>query len=749
MGKQSKFLLMAIGAVIALVLIVAVCVPMFLNTDSFRTRIESTLTKSLGRKVTIGKLDLSLWSGGLVASNSTVADDPAFSSQPFIQADSVRIGVDIIPLILSRQVHIRGFALISPKVQLLRAANGTWNYSTIGNSAASSQDADTKQTFPDLTVGHMTVKDGRFTVAVQPAPGRVATPARVYDQVNLEAKNFGFTNSFPFRASAQVPAGGTISLSGTAGPIDQKDASATPFSGHLEMKHIDPMAAGFLDASAGVSGLIERLILDASWSGQQMHVTKLLVDTPHLAWQRSNVPEPPKPPEANPEGKSMLDGLSVDDAEIKNGSLTLTTKGQAGQAAYQQVNAQIRNLTPKTSSPFTVSAQLPGGGSFNASGNVGPLNQTNSAATPLDAQVTFKQVGLGTAGVLPADAGIDGVADLQARVVSNGQTLNAAGSTQIARIKLAKNGQPSAKPVQLQFRIAQNVQAMTGEVQQATITIGRAAINMSGTYQASGPTTAINFKVNADGVPIDEIEAFLPAVGVRLPQGSQLKGGTLTTALTVSGSSANPVISGPVRLDNTQLAGFDLGSKLQTLSQLTGGRIGSATGSGTNIRSLSMNIREAGGNIQTDNVALDVVGVGTAAGAGSVNAAGALNYKVVLKLTGLVGAPAGKSTAPKTGGSTADLLGGLAGMIPGSGGASSSSLASIGGLAGAVAKNGIPVAIGGTTSNPTFTPDLSRMASSIGVTAGQNLINGKSNGKQKGTQSNPLGNALGGLLNHH
>src|ERR1700744_1848799 len=164
MRKESRFLLMAIGAVVALVLIVAVCLPLFLNANSFRTRIESTLTKSLGRRVTIGKLDLSLWSGGLVASNSTVADDPAFSAQPFIQADSVKIGVDILPLIFSRQLHVRGFALTSPKVQLLRAANGTWNYSTIGNAAATSQDADTKQTFPDLTVGRITVKDGRFTV---------------------------------------------------------------------------------------------------------------------------------------------------------------------------------------------------------------------------------------------------------------------------------------------------------------------------------------------------------------------------------------------------------------------------------------------------------------------------------------------------------------------------------------------------------------------------------------------------------
>jgi AsmA protein len=751
MGRLPRFVLIALGAVVALVLLVAVCLPLFLNADSFRSRIESTLTKSLGRKVSIGKLELSVWSGGLVATNATVADDPAFSNQPFIQADSVKIGVEILPLILSKQIRIRGFSLVSPKVQLLRAANGTWNYSTIGKSGATAQDADTKQAFPDLTVGHVTVENGRFTVGTQLAAGALAAlPNRVYDQVNLEVKDFGFRNSFPFTLSAHLPNDGTVSLGGKAGPINQQDASATPFSGNLEMKHIDPLAAGFVDASDGVTGLVGDIVLDASWNGQQMHVSKLEVDSPNITLVRSNAPKQPAPAGANPEGTTMLDNLSVDSAQIKNGSVTLKTAGQGGAAVYQQLNAQISNVTPKTQSPFSVSGQLPGGGSMSANGKVGPFNQANNAATPLDAQVTLKHVELGSSGILPPDAGIAGIADLQAQVQSNGQTLNATGSTQIAGIKLAKDGQPSSKPVQVQFALVQNEQAMTGEIQKAVFTVGKATINTSGTYQASGPTTAINLKVNGDGVPIDELVAFLPAVGVRLPQGSQLKGGTLTTALTVSGSSANPVISGPVRLNNTQLAGFDLGSKLQTLSQLTGGKIGSATGSGTNIRSLSMNIREAGGGIQTDNIALDVAGVGTATGAGSVSPAGALNYNVVLKLTELAGGASGNS-APAAGaaGGKAALLGGLMGMVSGGGGGTAGGLGSIGGLAGSVLKNGIPVAIGGTTSNPTFAPNLRGVAAGVGASAGQQLLNGKGNSKQNGTQSNPLGNALGGFLNRH
>jgi AsmA protein len=745
MGKPARLVLIAVGAILALIILAVVCVPLFLNTDSFRTKIESTLTQSLGRKVTIAKLDLSVWSGGLVAENATVSDDPRFSTQPFIQADSVKIGVEIFPLILSKQVIIRGFSMDSPKIQLLRAADGTWNYSTIGAaSQQASQSAETKQAFPNLTVGEVNIVNGRITVGG--GPGTASTTNRVYESVNLNVKDFAFTKAFPFTASANLPAGGTVDLKGTAGPINQKDASATPFAGHLEIKHLDPLAAGFVDASAGVTGTVDSLVLDAAWSGTQMHVSKLIVDTPKLTLVQSNGPKPPKPVQANAEGSSMLDNLSVDDAQVKNGTITLATAGKTGSAVYSQVNAQVTNLSPKSASPFSLSGQLPNGGSVSASGNAGPFNQANNASTPLDAQVTLKHVEIGTAGVLPPDAGISGVADLQAKVQSNGQTLNATGTATVAGIKLAKDGVPSAKPVNLQFTLAQNEQAMSGQIQQAVLTVGSAVVNLSGTYQTSGPSTALSLKVAGNALSINELEAFLPALGVHLPQGSRLQGGTVTTSLAVTGTSANPVISGPVKVNNTQLAGFDLGSKLSTLSQLTGGKIGSATGPGTTIRSLSMNVREEGGAIRTDNIALDVAGVGTATGAGGVSAGGALNYNMVLKLTGLTGGSGGSNTQTSAGGGAAGLAGALSGFIPGGGGGAAAG--ALGGLAGGVLKAGIPVAIGGTTSNPTFAPNLAGLASGVGANAAKGLLGGKGATGAK-PAPNPLGNALGGLFGKH
>src|SRR5258708_18058282 len=162
-------LLIALGSVVPLILLIAVAVPLFLNADAFRARIESALTTSLGRTVTLGKLDLSVFTGSLIASNASIADDPAFSNQPFLEASKVKIGIKILPLIFSREIHITGFAIDSPKITLLRAANGTWNYSTIGSAQQNTAaNKESSTLIPNLTLGHATISNGQLTVGITP-----------------------------------------------------------------------------------------------------------------------------------------------------------------------------------------------------------------------------------------------------------------------------------------------------------------------------------------------------------------------------------------------------------------------------------------------------------------------------------------------------------------------------------------------------------------------------------------------------
>jgi AsmA protein len=579
MGKLTRIVLAAAGILILLVVLVIIALPMFLNADSFRTRIEADLTKSLGRPVTMSKLSLSIWSGGLLAENVQIADDPSFSTQPFLEASSVKISVELMPLIFSKQVHIQGFTVVDPKVDLLRAANGKWNYSTLGT-------------------------------ANKPA----------------------------------TPAGGS---------------------------------------------------------------------------------------------NESLSKLTAGNIYISNGTVTVGDQGatQAQAVQYQKVNLDLSKFGAGQTSPFTLSAALPDQGTVSAKGTVGPINESDTADTPLHADATLKGVHLASSGVLPPDAGIQGIMDMQAQIQSNGRSLQADGTAQVSGLELSRDASPAPQPLHVQFTIAKDEQANQGQIQHAVVSSGGVSLNIAGTFTSHGTSTDLNLKVDGNAMPIDSIEAFLPALGVHLPAGSQLRGGTLTTSLAVTGATASPALAGPVRLDSTQLAGFDLDAKLGPLAKLTGGKVGAATGSGTNIKLLTMNVQESGNNIRTDNVDLELAGIGTATGNGTVSAGGDLHYTMLLKLTGLSGSAQPAAAPARSPGG----LGALAGLV---GGAGSSVL---GGTAGALFSHGIPVEITGTTSHPTITPNLGGLTKGIGAGALQQLAPGASTEKKS---SNPLKNPLGGLLPH-
>jgi len=130
MKRLLKWIAIAVAIIIVLILVL----PFVINVNDFRPRIESELTNALGRKVTVGNLSLSLWSGSLAADNITIADDPAISNAPFVKAESLNVGVNMIPLIFSKTLEVRDITLTRPQVSLLRTPAGKWNFSTIGST---------------------------------------------------------------------------------------------------------------------------------------------------------------------------------------------------------------------------------------------------------------------------------------------------------------------------------------------------------------------------------------------------------------------------------------------------------------------------------------------------------------------------------------------------------------------------------------------------------------------------------------
>ena len=529
------------GIVVAIVLLILIALPLFINVNSFRPKIESEASNALGRQVKLGDLSLSILSGTVGVDNISIADDPAFSKSPFVTAKSLKVGVELMPLIFSKELNVTGSVLDQPQITLLKAANGTWNFSSLGGASAKKapEAKQSEGTSGNFSVAKLDIKNGKLSVG---KAGSTAKP-QVYDKLNVEVSNFSFTSKFPFELTAGLPGGGKAEVSGKAGPINPQDAAKTPLDASVKVNDLDLATSGFIDPASGIGGL----------------------------------------------------------------------------------------------------------------------------------------------------------ADFDGTLNSNGSQAKAAGSLTCNKLKLSPKGSPAPKAVVLKYGVNTDLDRQAGTVSQGDVTIGKAVAHLTGTFQTQGEADVVNLKLSAPNMPVDELEAMLPAMGVVLPSGSHLQGGTLSAELGITGPLDKLVITGPVRLANTKLAGFDLGSKLGALSAFTGKAPASRD---TSIQNASLNARVAPEGTRADAINLSVPALGVITGAGTISPAGALDFKM---LANLQGGAAGGAVA-RTG------LGGGKG-------------------------NGIPFAIQGTTSNPSFVPDVGAIAGDVAKGALQKAVGG-----------NSASGALGGVL---
>jgi AsmA protein len=508
-----------IGILILILLVVAIALPFLVNVNSFRPTIESQASSALGRKVTIGNLKLSILTGSVSADDLAISDDPAFGKSPFVTAKALNVGVELMPLVLNKTLHVTDLTLDRPQIVLLRTPAGKWNFSSLGGSNASSPTRDkapaadlkgssSDQSLQNLSVAKLNVNNGQ--VSIGDANGK--SKPHIYDNANLGIRDFSFSSQFPFTVTADLPGGGNLKLDGKAGPINPNDAAQTPLEAKLDVKRLDLAASGFVDPSSGIAGL----------------------------------------------------------------------------------------------------------------------------------------------------------ADFDGTVASDGRVLRSNGTMKADKLKMSAKGSPAGRPVEVRYATDYNLQSQSGTLGKADVAIGKALAQLTGNYETRGDATLVNMKLNAQNMPVDDLEAVLPALGVVLPSGSSLKGGTLSTALAISGPVAKPVITGPIKLVQTKLAGFNLGSKLSAINALSGAQ----TGSDTSIQNFSTDAHVAPDGVRTENVDLIIPALGTLTGTGTISPAGALNYHMTASLAGTA----------------------VTGL---------SQIAGLGGKGGS-----IPFFIQGTTSDPKFVPDV-------------------------------------------
>jgi AsmA protein len=407
-------------------------------------------------------------------------------------------------------------------------------------------------------------------------------------------------------------------------------------------------------------------------------------------------------------GDTASTNLTVEKLTISNGKITIGTLGsRAKPLVYQDVNVEASDLSTTAPFPFQFTAKDPGNGAVKVDGKAGPINQADTSLTPLNAKIEVQHLDLGVSGgLLGTASGIAGLLDFNGTLNSDGHQLSSKGTVKTSKLKVAANGAPSRVPVNVDYDTEYDLKRQSGTLKQGDVHIGKALARLTGTYNTAGEETTLQMKLKGQAMPVSDLEGALPAVGVTLPSGAKLEGGTLDADLGISGPVNRLVIVGPVNLSNAKLAGYNLKSKLGALSSFAG--LG-GSGSDTEIQTLSMNLRMEPEGTHAQNLNLVVPSIGTITGDGNVSASGQLNCKMVAKLAGGAGAAMGAvSQFTKLGGSQS---------------------------------GGIPFMIQGTTSNPIFVPDVVGMAGGLAKSQLGGITSGAG-----GTPADQASGILGGLL---
>jgi len=409
--------------------------------------------------------------------NVTIADDPAFGSAPFVTAKSLKAGVELMPLIVSRSLHVQSLTLEEPHVLLVRSPSGAWNFSTLGAAAtAASNDAPSSSPGIGVLVKKLAITNGQITIATRGSK----TPPRVYRDVSLEASNLSYTSEFPFRLRALAPGDGQLTLDGHAGPLDAKDAAATPVHASLDVKHLDVASTGVIDPTSGLAGVV----------------------------------------------------------------------------------------------------------------------------------------------------------DLGAALASDGRRADLKGTVRADKLRLVPGGQPARVPIELAYEATYDLNRQTGSLKQGDVRINKAVAHLTGIFGGRDQMT-VHMKLAGHQLPVPDLEAALPAVGVALPAGASIREGTLDADFAIDGPIDRLVISGPLTMANARVKDFDLGAKLAAVAAFAG----VPRSADTIIETLHSDVRLAPEGIRADAMNLVVRSVGSLTGSGTIAPKGTMDFRMVGAIGSVRGVP--------------------------------------------------------------------------------------------------------------
>lgn len=146
MSSLVKWILGAIAALVALIIIAMLCIPLFINPNDYKDHITRAVQEKTGRELSIpGDIQLSI-SPSLQAvftlGNVNLSSGKDFQDSKFLSSELVDIKLALWPLISSRKLMINSMGLKGVEVNLVRDSSGRTNWSDLAGDGNEKQKLD-------------------------------------------------------------------------------------------------------------------------------------------------------------------------------------------------------------------------------------------------------------------------------------------------------------------------------------------------------------------------------------------------------------------------------------------------------------------------------------------------------------------------------------------------------------------------------------------------------------------------------
>jgi AsmA protein len=700
-----------VGIIVAVIVIAVVVVLAVFNPNDYKATIQTKLEQQLGRKVSLGDMSLGIFPLRFKVANLSIADDPKFSNEPFIQTQLLSVSVKLMPL-LSKSVEVDSLSLERPNVNLIRNAQGVWNFASLGQTQApagapasttpppstapakpapaSSSSSSGEQGF---SLGELAINDGQVAITDQ----QDKRPKTVYDHIDLKLTDFAPTTPFSVEASVHLPGGGNqeVGLKGKGGPLAHDNPATTPFKGSLDLKNVQ------------IGGL------------QKFLQSPALVNTDGVLSGHTDI--------ANENGKMSA-----------NGQMTLDKPKLHGIDVGYPINADYNASEDLTNDQLRIDkgAIKLGQTPINVTGTV------NHKPTPAQLDVTLKADNVAIAEIARVSAAA-GIAFAPGTTV-NGQInadIKAQGSADkpalngtIAGSNIQVSGKDIAKPVEVK---AVNIALTPTEIHSDNFNVTSGGTTAAVQFSVKGYTTnaaMVDATLKSPQAALPDVLAMAKAYGVTSLD--KVTGqGNLSVDLHAAGPVANlssdqlmKALNGNINVDlnNMRYTGIDIAHQLLSM---IGSKQPTKDQGYTNVQKMTGAIAVKSGVAQTNNLqaTLDIGNVGT------VGTANLVSQTLNMQLTAV-------------------LSKAFTQQIGGAGGYMTTALANNQG------ELVVPATVTGTFQNPKVMPDLQKMAQmklkgliptgANPLGAGSSILGGLTGQKgQAGTpgqqQQNPVNQVLG------